>query len=100
MQEHQPPSVRGRRIKLRYAHQGGKNPPLLIIHGNQADLTPPSYRRYLINRYRKSCNLYGTPVKIEFRTGDNPFKGRKNKLTPRQTRKRERLVKHVRKKKN
>ncbi len=96
--EHQPPMVRGRRIKLRYAHQGGKNPPLLIIHGNQAENTPAPYRRYLINRYRKACNLYGTPVRIEFRTGSNPFKGRKNKLTPRQEKKRQRMVKHVRRK--
>ncbi len=90
--EHQPPLVRGRRIKLRYAHQGGKNPPLIIIHGNQTESVPAAYQRYLVNRFRKTFKLWGTPVRIEFRTGDNPFKGRRNKLTPRQQAKRRRLL--------
>ncbi|MGV6827074.1 MAG: ribosome biogenesis GTPase Der [bacterium] len=94
---HQPPLVRGRRIKLRYAHQGGKNPPLLIIHGNQAEETPHAYRRYLVNQFRKAFKLYGTPVRLEFKTGDNPYKGKRNVLTARQQRKRKRLVKHVKK---
>ena len=84
--------VRGRRIKLRYAHQGGRNPPLIIIHGNQTESVPNVYQRYLVNRFRKAFKLWGTPVRIEFRTGDNPFKGRRNKLTERQVRKRKRLV--------
>lgn len=90
--EHQPPPVHGRRIKLRYAHQGGKNPPLIIIHGNQAKSVPGTYHRYLVNRFRKAFNLNGTPVRIEYRTGENPFAGRRNKLTPRQERKRKRMV--------
>lgn len=75
--DHQPPLVRGRRIKFRYAHLGGKNPPRIIIHGNQTDSTPQSYRRYLENTFRDVLNLQGTPIMIEFKKGDNPFKGRK-----------------------
>ena len=94
---HSPPLVRGRRIRLRYAHQGGRNPPVIVIHGNQTDKLPEAYRRYLINRFRKAFKLQGTPVRLAFKTSDNPFKGRRNKLTPRQERKRKRLMKHVRK---
>jgi GTP-binding protein len=77
--DHQPPLVRGRRIKFRYAHLGGKNPPRIIIHGNQTDETPNSYKRYLENTFREVLKLQGTPVMIEFKTGDNPFKDRKPK---------------------
>jgi GTP-binding protein len=77
--DHPPPLVRGRRIKFRYAHLGGKNPPRIIIHGNQTDSTPQSYRRYLENTFRDVLKLHGTPVMIEFKRGDNPFKGRKAK---------------------
>jgi GTP-binding protein len=94
---HPLPLVRGRRIRLRYAHQGGRNPPVIVIHGNQTDRVPESYRRYLINRFRKSFKLKGTPVRLSFRTGDNPYKGRRNKLTPRQERRRKRLMKHAKK---
>ena len=94
--EHQPPLVRGRRIKLRYAHQGGRNPPLIVIHGNQTDAVPQSYTRYLINRFRRVLKLQGTPVRIEFKSGENPFKGRRNRLTQTQLRKRRRLRKFVR----
>jgi GTP-binding protein len=95
--EHQPPLVRGRRIKLRYAHQGGKNPPVIVIHGNQTDDVPAAYRRYLSNRYRDVLNLRGTPLRIEFRTGGNPYAGKRNALNERQRRKRERLMKFVKK---
>ena len=90
-----PPLVRGRRIKLRYAHQGGSNPPVIVVHGNQTELVPASYRRYLAGRFRSAFELVGTPLRIEFRTGENPFKGRRNTLTPRQHRRRERLLRHV-----
>ncbi|MFO7641820.1 MAG: ribosome biogenesis GTPase Der [Candidatus Competibacteraceae bacterium] len=70
---HQPPLVHGHSIKLRYAHQGGQNPPLVIIHGNRIDHVPESYRRYLSNTYRKRLNLWGTPVRVEFRGGENPY---------------------------
>src|SRR5216684_1915295 len=73
-----PPMARGRRIKLKLAHQGGKNPPLIIIHGNQVKWVPDSYRRYLENTFRKAFKLEGTPVRIEFRQGENPYAGRKD----------------------
>ena len=95
---HPPPLVRGRRIRLRYAHQGGRNPPVIVIHGNQTEKLPDAYRRYLINRFRKVFKLQGTPVRLSFKTSDNPYKGRRNKLTPRQERSRKRLMKHARKK--
>ncbi len=95
---HPPPLVRGRRIKLRYAHQGGKNPPVIVIHGNQTDAVPDSYRRYLGNLFRKQLRLEGTPLRIEFRSGENPFAGRRNRLTRRQREKRRRLMRFVKKK--
>lgn len=73
VQAHQPPVVRGRRIKLRYAHQGGMNPPIIIIHGNQTDLVPKSYVRYLMNHFIDVLRLTGTPMRLEFKTSDNPF---------------------------
>ncbi|MFZ8887290.1 MAG: ribosome biogenesis GTPase Der [Steroidobacteraceae bacterium] len=94
MQQHQPPLVRGRRVKLRYAHQGGRNPPLIVIHGTQAERTPEDYRRYLTNCFRKAFDLHGTPVKVEFRSEANPFAGRRNVLTPRQKRSRKRMIRH------
>jgi GTP-binding protein len=98
VQEHQPPHVHGRRIKLKYAHQGGRNPPIIVIHGNQTVDVPDSYRRYLIKRFRRAMNLTGTPLRLEFRTGSNPFQGRRNKLTPSQQRKRARLKQFVKRK--
>jgi GTPase len=98
VQEHQPPHVRGRRIKLKYAHQGGRNPPIVVIHGNQTVDVPDSYRRYLIKRFRRAMDLTGTPLRLEFRTGSNPFQGRRNKLTPSQERKRARLKQFVKRK--
>jgi len=71
--QHQPPMVNGRRIKLRYAHQGGQNPPIIIIHGKQALKVPKSYQRYLMNHFTKALKLFGTPLRIEFRQDDNPF---------------------------
>ena len=91
---HEPPLVRGRRIKLRYAHQGGRNPPVIVVHGKQTERLPDAYRRYLVNRFRKAFKLQGTPVRLAFRTGTNPYEGRRNKLTPRQERKRQRLFRH------
>ncbi|HXW75316.1 MAG TPA: ribosome biogenesis GTPase Der [Steroidobacteraceae bacterium] len=70
---HQPPLVRGRRIKLRYAHQGGRNPPRIVIHGNQTAEVPEAYTRYLANVFRKSYDLFATPVFIEYRTDANPY---------------------------
>ncbi len=78
VQAHQPPTIRGRRIKLRYAHQGGKNPPIVVIHGNQTELMPQSYIRYLMNHFIKALKLTGTPMRIEFKQGSNPYARRDN----------------------
>ncbi|MFA6037603.1 MAG: ribosome biogenesis GTPase Der [Legionellales bacterium] len=88
--QHAPPLVSGRRIKLRYAHAGGHSPPVIVIHGNQVDHVPVSYQRYLVNTFRKYLKLVGTPIKLVFKSGENPFAGRRNLLTPRQMKKRER----------
>jgi GTP-binding protein len=92
MTVHQPPLVHGRRIKLRYAHQGGRNPPRIVIHGNQTAHVPDAYARYLANVFRKTFDLFATPVQLEFRTDANPFtagkrekrnsSGRPGKATP------------------
>jgi GTP-binding protein len=95
VQVHQPPMVHGRRIKLRYAHQGGRNPPVIVIHGNQTERVPETYRRYLVNAFRAGLKLSGTPIRIEFRTGSNPYKGIRNKLTSRQAGRKRRLMRHV-----
>jgi GTPase len=95
IQQHQPPLVRGRRIKLRYAHQGGRNPPVIVVHGNQIQHVPDAYKRYLGNVFRKNFRLEGTPVRVEFRSDENPFKGKRNPLTPRQRRSRQKLMRRV-----
>jgi len=99
VREHQPPMIAGRRIKLRYAHPGGHNPPIIVIHGNQTGEVPAHYVRYLEKTYRRVLNLHGTPIRIEFRSGDNPFAGKKNELTARQYAKKRRLMDHANKKK-
>ena len=82
VQSHQPPLVNGRRIKLRYAHQGGMNPPRIIVHGNQISKVPSVYKRYLTNFFRKELNSVGTPILIEFKGGDsNPYKDNARKKT-------------------
>lgn len=96
--QHTPPLVQGRRIKLRYAHAGGHNPPIIVIHGNQLESLPDSYKRYLTNAFVSHLGLIGTPLKLEFKGGANPFKDKKNKLTERQIKKKKRLMKRVKKK--
>lgn len=91
---HTPPLVNGRRIKLSYAHTGGHNPPLFIIHGNQVKSLPTSYTRYLINTFQSRLKLVGTPVQVEFKSGENPYKDNKNVLTDKQRRKKTRLMRH------
>jgi GTP-binding protein len=76
IRQHQPPLVRGRRIRLRYAHQGGRNPPVIVVHGGQAERTPADYRRYLVNCFREAFRLHGTPVRVEFRSEANPYAAR------------------------
>jgi GTP-binding protein len=62
------------RPKMRYAHQGGMNPPVIVIHGNSLQHVPDAYKRFLEGRFRKAFDLVGTPLRIEFKTADNPFK--------------------------
>lgn len=95
--DHQPPLVRGRRIKLRYAHLGGTNPPRIVLHGNQTDAVPDSYKRYLQRRYIVALKLEGTPIQLEFKTGNNPFKEKRNQLNRRQVSRKRRLMDFVRK---
>lgn len=82
VQQHQPPLKAGRRIKLRYAHQGGMNPPVIVVHGTQASKTPVAYQRYLVNQYMKSLHLFGTPLRLELRDGENPFARKKKRVKP------------------
>ncbi|EGY35183.1 GTP-binding protein EngA [Aggregatibacter actinomycetemcomitans serotype e str. SC1083] len=96
-EEHQPPMISGRRVKLKYAHPGGYNPPIIVIHGNQVDKLPDSYKRYLSNHFRRSLKIIGSPIRLQFQEGNNPFAGRRNKLTPNQLRKRKRLMKFIKK---
>lgn len=93
---HQPPMSQGRTSRLRFAHSGGNLPPRIIIHGNRTDAIPDSYRRYLENVFIKHYKLRGTPLMIEFRSGSNPYKDKKNKLTSSQLAKRQRLKKFTR----
>ena len=97
--EHQPPMISCRRVKLKYAHPGGYNPPIIVIHGNQVDKLPDSYKRYLSNHFRRSLKIIGSPIRLQFQEGNNPFAGRRNKLTPNQLRKRKRLMKFIKKSK-
>ncbi len=93
--EHQPPLVRARRVKLKYAHAGGHNPPIIVVHGNQVSDLPDSYKRYLMNYFRKSLDMMGTPIKIEFKESSNPYSTKDNsKLTLTQIRNRRRMQRH------
>jgi GTPase len=96
MTAHPPPLSRGRRARLRYAHQGGRYPPLIVIHGTQADRVPAHYRRYLENAFRTALKLRGTPLRLELKTTANPFAGKRNTLTPRQIKRRRRVARHSR----
>ncbi len=95
--KHSPPMVQGRRIKLRYAHSGGHNPPRIVIHGNQLDALPDAYKRYLASTFQARLKLMGTPVRIETKNSENPFRHKRNTLTPRQQQKKKRMIRHVKK---
>ncbi|MDW2068354.1 ribosome biogenesis GTPase Der, partial [Vibrio sp. 1579] len=88
-----------RRIKLKYAHAGGYNPPIVVIHGNMVRELPDSYKRYLMNYFRKSLEIMGTPIRINFQNSENPFENRANKLTLSQERKRKRMMSVVKNRK-
>ncbi len=94
LRAHPPPMVRGRPIKLRYAHKAGDHPPRILVHGNQTGAVPDSYIRYLENGFREALDLVGNPVRLEFRTGVNPYAGKRNALTRRQRLRRKRVIRH------
>lgn len=96
---HQPPLVQGRRIKLRFAHMGGLQPPTVVIHGNQVDALPDSYQRYLKNFFIESLGLTGTPLELVLKSGENPYAHKKNKLSERQQKKKKRMMKFIKKNK-
>jgi GTP-binding protein len=85
-----PPLIRGRAARLRYAHQGGRYPPVVVVHGGQAERLADHYKRYLENTFRVALKLRGTPVRVELRSGDNPFAGKREKLTPLQAKNKKR----------
>lgn len=73
VESHQPPLVRGRRVRLHYAHIGGHDPLQIVIHGKQTDALPGSYRRYLANYFRKTFDLKGIPALVKFKSDENPY---------------------------
>ena len=75
-QKRTPPMVGNFRIKLKFAHQGGMNPPHVVIHGNQLDKLPLTYRRYLSNTFERAFDMVGTKVRLSFKTSENPFASR------------------------
>ena len=97
--QHQLPLVKGKRIKLRYAHQGGTQPPAIVIHGNQTEQVPAAYKRYLINCFQQQLAITGTPIKLVLQSGANPYAHKINQLTPRQIAKKRRLMRFVKRKK-
>lgn len=92
LQTNPPPLIRGRPARLRYAHQGGKYPTIVVVHGNQAERLPDHYKRYLENAFRVALKVRGTPVRVELRTTENPYGGRRNKLTVRQAASKRRML--------
>jgi GTP-binding protein len=92
-----PPSVSGRQLKLKHVHFGGINPTTLVIHSNQDKKIPQNYRKYLENSFRSSLKLQSIQLRLIFRKSDNPYENRVNKLTDRQIKKRQRMMRHVKK---
>jgi GTP-binding protein len=94
-----PPSVGGRQLKLKHIHFAGINPTTLVIHSNQDKKIPQNYKKYLENSFRSALKLESIQLKIIFRKSENPFESKINKLTDRQVRKRQRLIKHIKNRK-
>ena len=91
-------AIAGRfRPKLRYAHSGGKNPPRIIIHGNNLKQIQDSYTRYLENYFRNELELGSTPLEVVYKDQANPFKNKPNQLNERQLKKRKRMIKRRKK---
>lgn len=95
--DHQPPLVRRRRVKLKYAHAGGYNPPIIVIHGNQVCDLSDSYKRYLVNYFRRALKIIGTPISIQFKEGNNPFSVKRHPLTINLLHKRKQLISYPKK---
>jgi GTP-binding protein len=95
--KHNPPLHNGRRIKLRYAHQGGRNPPVIVIHGNKTEFLPSTYERYLMGFFISKLKLKGTPVRIELKSGANPYARNKSQSSETRQKKKKRLIKHAKK---
>ena len=95
---HQPPPVAGKRMRLKFVNQSDVFPPTLIFHGNHVQNVPNSYERFLKNFFITALKLTNTPIKIQYKSGDNPFKDKKNILSARQIQKKKRLMKFVKKK--
>mgnify|MGYP001447331668 FL=1 len=93
------PSISGRPIKMRYIHFGGIHPTKFVIHSNFSSKIPANYKRYLINSFRNALSLNSVELSIIFKKGDNPYEGKKNQLSPRQIKKKKRLVKYTKKNK-
>ena len=92
-----PPSVNGRQLKLKHIHFGGIYPTTLVIHSNQDKKIPQNYKKYLENSFRSALKLQSIQLKLIFRKSENPFENKVNKLTERQIKKRQRMMKHVKK---
>jgi GTPase len=94
VKDHAPPIINNRRVKLRYAHPGGHNPPIIVIHGKQTEKIPGSYSRYLEKTFRSALKLEGTPVRIELRSDENPFTKKEQGLSPKKIARNRRIVKN------
>lgn len=92
METDPPPYVQGRRIKLKYAHQGGIQPPTFIIYGNQTKKLRDNYKKFIERQIRSYFSFMGTPIQLFFKDSKNPFSDRKNKLSHRQWKKRRRVI--------
>ena len=98
IEDHQPPLAKGRRIKLRFAHSGGHNPPIIVIHGNQTDAVPAHYTKYLEGVFRRELGLHGTPVKIGYKSSSNPYAAKSGERKKKSLKKDVRVSKSVSKK--
>ncbi len=94
-----PPSVGGRQLKLKHIHFAGINPTTFVIHSNQDKKIPQNYKKYLENSFRSALKLESIQLKIIFRKSENPFESKINKLTDRQVKKRQRLIKYIKNRK-
>ncbi len=98
-QAHQPPPVKGRRLKIKYVNQTDSFPPTLTFHGNHLQNVPNAYDRYLKNFFIDALRLTNTPLRCEYKSGENPFKDNKNELNARQVTKKRRLMQFIKKRK-